>query len=62
MRPPLADAESAAAFDTLSGLILHTLGRLPRTTDRVQWRGWTFEVMDLDRHRIDKVLAMRLRP
>lgn len=53
------DAEAAAEFDTLSGLILHVLGRVPRTADRVQWRGWTFEVMDMDRHRIDKVLATR---
>jgi putative hemolysin len=57
----VADADSAAAFDTLSGLILHALGRVPRTTDRVQWRGWTSEVMDMDRHRIDKVLATRSR-
>jgi putative hemolysin len=57
----VADAESAADFDTLSGLILHALGRVPRTTDRMQWCGWRFEVMDMDRHRIDSVLATRLR-
>jgi putative hemolysin len=56
-----ADADAAADFDTLSGLILHVLGSVPRTAERVQWRGWTFEVMDMDRHRIDKVLATRRR-
>jgi putative hemolysin len=49
----------AEEFETLSGLILWRLGRIPRTSDRVEWRGWTFEVVDMDGRRIDKVLATR---
>ncbi len=33
------------------------LGRLPQTTDAVEWEGWRFEVVDMDGKRIDKVLA-----
>jgi len=36
------------------------LGRLPRTTDHVDWEGWRFEVVDLDGKRVDKLLASRL--
>jgi putative hemolysin len=38
------------------------LGRLPRTTDRVEWQGWRFEVVDLDGKRVDKVLVTRPDP
>ena len=46
-------------FETLSGLVLWRLGRIPRTGDCTSWRGWTFEVVDMDGRRIDKVLATR---
>jgi putative hemolysin len=46
-------------YQTLSGLIIHELGRLPRTGDRVRRHGWSFEVVDMDGHRIDRVLAER---
>ena len=38
-------------------LVLLLLGRVPDTSDRVQWDGWMFEVVDMDGKRIDKVLA-----
>lgn len=44
-------------FDTLAGFILHQLERIPHTGDRLDWRGFTFEVADMDGHRIDKVLV-----
>jgi putative hemolysin len=49
----------AEEFETLSGLVLWRLGRIPRTGDCTAWRGWTFEVVDMDGRRIDKVLATR---
>jgi putative hemolysin len=36
------------------------LGRLPRTTDTVEWGQWRFEVVDLDGKRVDKVLVSRV--
>ncbi len=49
--------EGRGRYNTLAGMIMLLLGRLPNTTDKVEWEGWRFEVVDLDRKRIDKVLA-----
>ena len=44
-------------FDTLAGCILHELERIPQTGDKLEWRGFDFEIIDMDGHRIDKVLV-----
>jgi len=51
--------EDRGRYNTLAGMIMLLLGRLPTTTDRVDWEGWRFEVVDLDGKRVDKVLVMR---
>jgi putative hemolysin len=33
------------------------LGRVPVVGDRFGWRGYTFEVLDMDGRRVDKLLA-----
>ena len=50
--------EGEHEFDTLAGFILHELERIPQTGDKMEWKGFTFEIMDMDGHRIDKVLVM----
>jgi len=52
--------EDRGRYNTLAGMIMLLLGRLPHTTDSVEWGGWRFEVVDLDGKRVDKVLASRL--
>jgi putative hemolysin len=47
-------------YNTLSGMLMMLLGRLPQTADTVDWEGWRFEVVDMDGKRIDKVLANRI--
>jgi putative hemolysin len=54
--------EDRGRYNTLAGMIMLLLGRLPRTTDAVEWQGWRFEVVDLDGKRVDKVLANALQP
>ncbi|MBX9715151.1 MAG: hemolysin family protein [Burkholderiaceae bacterium] len=49
--------EGRGRYNTLAGMIMLLLGRLPRTADSVEWEGWRFEVVDLDGKRVDKVLA-----
>lgn len=44
-------------FDTLAGCILQELERIPKTGDRLKWRGFEFEILDMDGHRIDKVMV-----
>jgi putative hemolysin len=51
--------EERGRYNTLAGMIMLLLGRLPRTTDTVVWEGWRFEVVDLDGKRVDKVLVSR---
>ena len=44
-------------FDTLAGFILHELKRIPETGETFEWRGFEFEIIDMDGQRIDKVLV-----
>jgi putative hemolysin len=52
--------EDRGRYNTLAGMVMLLLGRLPKTTDSVEWEGWRFEVVDLDGKRVDKVLATAL--
>ena len=54
--------EDRGRYNTLAGMVMLLLGRLPRTTDVVEWHGWRFEVVDLDGKRVDKVLVSRIEP
>ncbi|WAG77677.1 hemolysin family protein [Metapseudomonas furukawaii] len=49
--------EDKGRYHTVSGMFMLLLGRVPATSDRVEWSGWSFEVVDMDGKRIDKVLA-----
>lgn len=51
--------EGRGRYNTLAGMVMLLLGRLPRTTDAVEWGAWRFEVVDLDGKRVDKVLVTR---
>ena len=44
-------------FDTLAGFILNRLEHIPETGEKLEWRGFTFEIIDMDAQRIDKVLV-----
>lgn len=48
--------EGEQEFDTLAGFILHRLERIPHTGDKLEWKGFSIEIIDMDGHRIDKVL------
>jgi len=50
--------EGEQEFDTLAGFILHRLERIPHTGDTLEWQGFKFEIVDMDGHRIDKVLVI----
>ena len=46
-------------FQTVAGFVLAALRRIPATGERFKFAGWSFEVIDLDGRKIDKVLAAR---
>jgi putative hemolysin len=50
-------SEEEYGFDTLAGCVLQELERIPKTGDKLKWRGFDFEILDMDGHRIDKVLV-----
>ncbi|MDY0013776.1 MAG: hemolysin family protein [Rhodocyclaceae bacterium] len=54
--------EDENEFNTIGGFVMHTLGRIPAVTDRFDCLGWSFEVVDMDRTRVDKVMVSRLSP
>jgi CBS domain containing-hemolysin-like protein len=47
-------------YDTLAGLLMALLRRMPRRTDCAEWNGFRFEVLDVDSLRIDQVLVTPL--
>jgi putative hemolysin len=49
--------EEAGNYETLAGLIMEQLSRIPSTGDIFEWNGIRFEVVDMDGHRVDKVLV-----
>jgi len=49
--------EGENEFDTLAGFILHELKRIPSEGDTFEWRGFNFEIVDMDGQRIDKVIV-----
>lgn len=51
-------AEFEQEFDTMAGFILHHQEHIPQVGEKFEWRGFTFEIMDMDAHRIDKVLVV----
>ncbi len=50
-------AEDKNLYNTLAGLLMYVLGELPVTGQVIALDDWTFEVVDLDGRRIDKVMA-----
>ena len=47
-------------YETLSGFVMTSLGRVPQAADHFEWNGYRFEVMDMDGRRVDKVLVTTL--
>jgi putative hemolysin len=49
-------------FDTLGGFALHILQEIPDTGDTFEWEGYKFEIIDMDKNRIDKILLTTHAP
>lgn len=49
--------EEENAYHTLGGFMMHMLGRIPAVADHFDWSGCRFEVVDMDKNRVDQVLV-----
>ena len=45
-------------YQTVGGMVMDVLGRVPAAGDRFEWDGYCFEVLDMDGRRVDKVLIV----
>jgi putative hemolysin len=52
--------EDSKRYQTLNGLIMMLLGKIPQTADKIELDDWLLEIVDMDGKRIDKVLAQRI--
>jgi putative hemolysin len=52
--------EEENAYNTLGGFVMNMLGRIPAVAEHFEWEGLRFEIVDMDRNRVDKVLVARV--
>lgn len=52
--------EDNAEFKTAGGFVMTYFARIPKAGDHFEHAGWRVEVIDMDLHRIDKLLLTRL--
>jgi magnesium and cobalt exporter, CNNM family len=47
-------------YETLAGLVLYRLGRIPEVNDEIQVDGWRVTVMRMDKHRVAELRVAKL--
>ena len=55
------ESHSRDNYQTLGGLVMTHLGRIPIATDNFEWKDMRFEVMNMDGNRVDKILVRILK-
>ncbi len=53
--------DEAGAYHTIGGFVMARLGRVPKVGDCFEFDRLRFEVLDMDRNRVDKVLLAELK-
>ncbi len=56
----LDDTMEDFEYTTIAGLILNETGHIPTAGEVLKWEGFSFEVVDMDGPRIDKVLVQKI--
>ena len=52
--------EESGRYHTVSGFMMVQLGGIPSVGQHFEWKGFRFEVLDMDGRRVDKVLIARV--
>lgn len=53
------DFQDSENYETIAGFMMYMLRKVPKRTDSVSYRGYKFEVVDIDNYRIDQLLVTR---
>jgi putative hemolysin len=56
------DDEAENRFQTIGGFVLHHLGHIPEEGEKIDWKSFRFEIVSMERQRIDKLLITRSAP
>nr|WP_304235080.1 hemolysin family protein [Jiulongibacter sediminis] len=56
----LSNRKEYSGFDTMGGFALEILQEIPDTGDKFEWEEFRFEIVDMDKNRIDKILVSRI--
>lgn len=51
--------EKTGDFFTVGGFLMNRLGKIPVPGDKATWENFTFEILDMDENRIDKILVVK---
>ncbi len=57
----LDDLPDSQNYETVAGFMMYMLRKIPKRTDRIDWSGYRFEVIDVDANKVDQVLVTRLK-
>jgi len=58
----LPNRKEYSGFDTMGGFALHILKEIPTTGEKFYWQDFVFEIMDMDKNRVDKMLVSKTNP
>ncbi len=53
--------EESETFETVGGFMVDRFGHIPSAGENFLWNGWRFEIVDMDRHRVDKILILQAK-
>ena len=53
--------DESGRYQTVGGLVMMHLEKIPTTRDHFEWGGYRFEVVDMDEHRVDKILVAPMK-
>lgn len=56
----IEEINSEGRFDTIAGFLLDHLNKVPQECDKVMKYGYSFEIIDMDAMRVDKILITNL--
>lgn len=54
--------EDLGNYHTVGGFVITAVGHIPKKAETFDWNGWRFEVVDMDKNRVDEIFARPIGP